>query len=120
MTKFLRIVLVICICVSCLVVGCSPLTEPIKIYYEDIEVEIIDISKNKYYKDYMHYEITCTVYSEEYDITATITENGSGLWIPDSWNYEKDDIVTVRMYSKVIESTGEVIERKISGFYSER
>ena len=114
-----KVVYVICICILCLVVGCSPPESP-RIYVEDIKVEIVDISKNKYYEDYMHYDVVCTVYSEEYDITATITENGGGLWIPDSWYYEKGDIVTVRMYSKVIESTGEVIERKISGFYSER
>ena len=120
MKKLICIILTICTILSIgivgVIVGCTPSPDRIRLYYTDINVEIIDIQKDKYYDEYMHYDITVTVYSEEYDITEVITEYGYGLIIPLSWNYEKGDIITVRMYSKIIESTGEVLERKISGF----
>jgi len=85
------------------------------LYYKDIDAEVVDIDKRHWYASTHWYEVNITVYSEEYDLEETFTIKGSGAFgCPKEWEYEEGDTVNVELYSWVLDSTGEVVKRKLN------
>ncbi|MBO5434385.1 hypothetical protein J6A31_00990 [bacterium] len=89
------------------------------LYWKDIDVEVIDISTNHWYGGNAHrYEVRLTVYSEEYDLTEKITITGSGMWNkPKEFDYTVGQTIKAELFSWVMDSTGEVVRRKINKLY---
>lgn len=99
----------------------KPNTKPAEqphLYWKDIDVVVTQISHNHWYAGYAHrYKVSVTVYSEEYNLTKTLIQEGSGMWgVPSHWNTKKGDIIKVRLYSWVYDSTGVVHKREIHSF----
>lgn len=84
-------------------------------YYKDIDTKIIDIDKKHWFASTHWYEVRLTVRSDEYNLEETFEIKGSGAFgQPKEWEYEKGDTVSVKLYSWVMDSTGEVVKRKIN------
>ena len=97
--------------------GYEPQEQP-HLYWKDIDVVITDIQQDHWYTPPVHnYKITITVHSEEYDLTETLSATGRGMFgAPKHWDARKGDIIKVRLHSYVIDSTGEIVRRKIHSF----
>ena len=88
------------------------------LYWKDIDVVITDIQKRHWFAVTHWYAGEITVHSEEYGMTETIYYDGTGsMGEPNWWNYEKGDAVMAEMDSWVMDSTGEVVKRKIVKIY---
>lgn len=83
------------------------------LYWKTIDVVVTDIY-HSHSLNGRHYSATITVYSDEYDLQATITEHGSGIFNNISfWRAEVGETRTATLHSYVMDSTGEVISREI-------
>lgn len=88
------------------------------LYQKDIDVVVTSINKKHWFASTHHYQVKISVKSEEYQLTHTETHRGSGIYgRPSQWKYHKNDTVKARLYSWVIDSTGEVIRREIAKVY---
>ena len=96
----------------------KPKPEQPHLYWKDIDVVVTQIDHNHWYAGYVHhYKVTVTVYSEEYNLTKTLTQEGSGMFgAPQHWDTQKGDIIKVKLYSWVYDSTGVVQRREIHSF----
>lgn len=96
-------------------------TEPVEqphLYWKDINVTVTDIDKRHWFAGTHWYVVDIEVYSEEYGLTGSFEEEGSGIWgRPEQWDYEIGDVVKARLYSWVMDSTGEVVKREINKVY---
>lgn len=91
----------------------TPVEQP-HLYWKDIDVVVTDINKTHWYASTHWYSVDITVKSEEYGLEKSFNAKGSGAFsAPKEWEYEKGDIVKARLYSWVMESTGEVVRREI-------
>ena len=122
MKKFLLITM---LAITLCLVGCNiettdgeyePQEEP-HIYWKDIDVVITDIEKRHWFAGTHWYSIEITVKSEEYNLTETIQEKSSGIFRPNEWDYEEGQVIKAKLYSWVMDSTGEVIRREIGEVY---
>lgn len=86
------------------------------LYWKDIEVVVISIEHKHWYATTHHYILEVEVYSDEYNLRTILTERGSGMFTPPHWELQKGDKVKVKLHSWVMDSTGEVIKRKIHSF----
>lgn len=88
------------------------------LYWKDIDVVVISVDKKHWYASTHWYEVKVSVKSEEYQLIFTDTFKGSGAFgCPSQWEYDKGDIVKAKLYSWVMDSTGEVIRREIHAIY---
>lgn len=115
-----KIVTVFCLLI--LLSGCGnyqyQYVEQPHLYWKDIEVTITNIDKRHWFATTHRYMVSLTVQSEEYGLTKTFQFEGSGAFgCPPQWNYNVGDIVKAKLYSWVLDSTGEVIRRKIHKIY---
>lgn len=96
----------------------TEVTENLHLYWKDVDVEVIDIDKKYWYSVVPRYEVKITVKNEEYSLIYTDTIKGSGAFgCPSQWRYKEGDIIKAELYSWVIDSTGEVVKRKIHRVY---
>lgn len=85
------------------------------LYYKDIDVVVIENKKYNHWGKVKSYTQVITVKSEEYGLEETFTYRGSGMFINmPYWSVEEGDIIKAELHSWKIESTGEIIKRKIS------
>lgn len=95
----------------------QPVEQP-HLYWKDIDVTVTNVDKRHWFAGTHWYEVTVYVHSDEYDLDGSYTEKGSGVFgCPNSWQYETGDTVKAELYSWVMDSTGEVIKRKINKVY---
>ncbi len=88
------------------------------LYWKDIDVIVTDIDKRHWFAGTHWYVVSVTVQSEEYGLSATFQIEGSGAFgCPPQWEYDMGDTVKAQLYSWVLDSTGEVIKRKINQIY---
>lgn len=96
---------------------CKPPEQPY-LYWKDIDVVVTDVEKRHWFATTHRYEVVITVHSNEYGLDATFTDTGSGAFgCPDTWKYEVGAVTKAKLCSWVMNSTGEVIRRKISQIY---
>ena len=124
MKKILTILLILAL-ILC-TVGCAgnsnttdyTIPEEPHLYWKDIDVVVTDIDKQHWFAGTHWYSVQITVESEEYNLERTIEFKGSGAFgKPGQWDYKTGDIVTAQLYSWVMDSTGEVVRRKINTIY---
>ena len=123
MKKYILIItLIMILCLT----GCNTNTgdqeyqvpEQPHLYWKDIDVMITDINKRHWFAGTHWYVVGLTVKSEEYGLTETFEIKGSGAFgCPGAWKYEEGQVVKAELYSWVIDSTGEVVKRKINMIY---
>lgn len=106
----------------CSLTGCShrPIykQEQPHLYWKDIDVTVENIDNVGWFAGVPRYRTRLTVYSEEYQLTYTDEFVGSGAFgKPGQCDYKQGDIVKAELYSWVMDSTDEVIERKINRVY---
>ena len=88
------------------------------LYWKDIDVVVTSVDKKHWYASTHWYEVEVSVKSEEYQLTFTDTFKGSGAFgFPSQWEYDKGDIIKAKLYSWVMDSTGEVVRREIHAEY---
>lgn len=88
------------------------------LYWKDIDVTITDIDKRHWFAGTHWYAVEVTVKSEEYGLIESFEIEGSGAFgCPNAWNYEEGQVVEAELYSWVMDSTGEVVKRKINQVY---
>lgn len=113
--KFLLFTMLILLCFT----GCSPNknipTETTHLYWKDIDVVITSIDKRHWYASGHHYKVYLTVESDEYRLSESFTLNGSKA--KEMLKYDKGDVVKAELLSWVMDSTGNVIQRKINKVY---
>lgn len=103
------------LCISS--VGCD--LEPVEkveqphLYWKDIDVVVENVEKKHWFATTHRYQLSVTVYSQEYDLKKTIDSSSSGMFTPQHWNVKQGDIIKAQLYSWVIDSTGEVVKREI-------
>jgi hypothetical protein len=117
-TILLSFILIVSLLPACSVTEIHTPKEQPHLYWKDIDVVITDITQDHWYTPFVHhYKVTVTVYSEEYNLTETLSAEGSGMiGAPKHWSARKGDIIKVVLYSWVMDSTGEIIKRKIQAF----
>lgn len=95
----------------------TPSEQP-QLYEKEIDVVVKDVDQKHWFAANVHcYELQITVYSEEYGITETITEASRGMFnAMKYWDAQEGDIIKVRLYYWVMNSTGQVVRREIKGF----
>lgn len=95
----------------------KPVEQP-HLYWKDIDVVVTDIDHNHWYAGYVHhYKTEVTVYSEEYNLTETLTEEASGMFNNmKHWSTQKGDVIKVKLYTWMYDSTGLIHKREIHGF----
>ena len=87
------------------------------LYWKDIDAVVTEVNQKHWFATTHHYVLDVTVYSEEYNLTKILTEQGSGAFgTPEHWSIQKGDTVKVRLHSWVMDSTGEVTRREIHDF----
>lgn len=88
------------------------------LYWKDIDVVVTSVDKKHWYASTHWYEVKVSVKSEEYQLTYTEVFKGSGAFgRPSQWEYDKGDTVKAKLYSWVMDSTGEVVRREIHTVY---
>lgn len=88
------------------------------LYWKDIDVIVTDIDKRRWFTGTHWYEVKITVESEEYGLMENFTIKGSGAFgCPNEWSYEEGQIIQAKLYSWVMDSTGEIVKRKINKIY---
>lgn len=105
--------LLLCLC-SC--GGTSNYTPPEQphLYWKTVTAVVTDNDVRRWFAGTHHVKTATTVYNEEYDLEATLTAQGSGMFgAPWEIDLKKGDKVEVELYSWVYDSTGEVIKREI-------
>jgi len=115
-----------CILLSLLIIliqcGCTqdldytPKEQP-HLYYKDIDVVVEQVNRKHWFAGTHWYEVKIRVKSEEYNLTYSTVLKSSGMFRPKQWDYSEGDIIRAELYSLVMDSTGEVIERKIHRIY---
>ena len=119
--KRIFIIMMCCVCCIAALTGCDtdfePREEPV-LYKETIEVTVTDVYQRRWYAaNAHHFELTLTVYNEEYGITDKVTETGAGMWgQPKHWDATKGDKLTAVLYTWKMVSTGQIIRREIHHF----
>lgn len=84
------------------------------IYWKTVTAVVTDNDVRRWFAGMHHIRATTTVYNEEYDLNATFTAQGSGMFgAPWETELKKGDKIEVKLYSWVYDSTGEVIKREI-------
>lgn len=106
----------------CYLTGCSqhPIykQEQPHLYWKNIDVVVENVDNMGYFAITHRYRTRVTVYSEEYQLTYTDEFIGSGAFgKPEQWNYKQGDVVKAELYSWVMDSTGEVVKRRINKVY---
>lgn len=92
----------------------TPPPESPVLYYKDIDVIVVENKKYNHWGRVKNYSQSITVKSEEYGLEETFTYRGSGMFVNmPYWNVEEGEIIQAELYSWKIESTGEIIRRKI-------
>ena len=116
MKKILCVIFALIFCFTFLS-GCEiePVERPEQphLYWKDINVVVEDVSKHHYFATVHHYEVNITVYSKEYNLRETLYLYSKGI-VPEYWDIEEGDTIEAELYSWVMDSTGEVIKRKIN------
>lgn len=118
---FIAITIILCFFSGCIAGNAETdytITEEPHLYWKDIDVVVTDIDKRHWFAGTHWYSVQITVESEEYNLERTIEFKGSGAFgKPGQWDYKTGDIVTAQLYSWVMDSTGEVVRRKINTIY---
>lgn len=103
-----------CACVQN--ISCVKKEQP-HLYWKDINVVVEQVDRRHWFASGHHYVVKVTVRSDEYNLDYTDVFSGGGLFTPKQWSYSEGDIVKAKLYSWMIDSTGEVIRRKIHRVY---
>lgn len=118
---FIAITIILCFFSGCTANSAETdytIPEEPHLYWKDIDVVVTDIDKRHWFAGTHWYSVQITVESEEYNLERTIEFKGSGAFgKPGQWDYQTGDIVTAQLYSWVMDSTGEVVRRKINTIY---
>lgn len=105
--------LLLCLCSCGETSNYTPPEQP-HLYWKTVTAVVTDNDVRRWFAGTHHARATTTVYNEEYDLEATLTAQGSGMFgAPWEINLQKGDKVEVELYSWVYDSTGEVIKREI-------
>lgn len=108
--------LVLC-CISC-GQGRQQQEERSHLYWKDIEAVVTDVERQHFFAATHWYIVTVTVSSKEYGVSGTFTYQGAGIFdCPKQWWYKVGEQVTAQLYSWVMDSSGEVVRRKINRIY---
>ena len=115
------------LCLTCIfsLVGCSYEPDPNYVpperphlYWKDIDVEVVSVDKHTWFATVHRRVAKITVYSEEYNLTKTLTYEVQGMWVNNpAWGCKEGDIIKAQLYSWVMDSTGEVVRRDINKIY---
>ena len=124
--KMKKYILIITLVMIMCLTGCNSSTrsetyqipEQPHLYWKDVNVVITEIDKRHWFAGTHWYVVELTVKNEEYNLEETFEIEGSGVFgCPGAWNYEEGDVVEAELYSWVMDSTGEVVNRKINRVY---
>lgn len=88
-----------------------------RLYWEDIDVVVEQVSRKHWFAGTHRYEVRIIVKSDEYNLTFTDVIIGSGMFRPKQWDYHAGDTVKAELCSWVTDSTGEVTKREINRVY---
>jgi hypothetical protein len=95
----------------------SPPESP-HLYWKDIDVVITDIQKDRSFNGRLYfYKVTVTVKSKEYNLEEDFTFEGNNWYPPKFWNAKKGDTVKAQLYSWVMDSTGQIVKRRLNCLY---
>ena len=118
----LTIIMVTILCLT----GCGETTanstyqqrEQPHLYRKEIDVIVTDIETKHWFGGTHWYLANVTVESEEYGLTESFEFKGSGMFgCPKEYHYEEGQVIEAELFSWVIDSTGEVVEREIGYLY---
>lgn len=105
--------LLLCLCSCGETSNYAPPEQP-HLYWKTVTAVVTNNDVRRWFAGTHHAQATTTVYNEEYDLEATLTAQGSGMFgAPWEIDLQKGDKVEVELYSWVYDSTGEVIKREI-------
>lgn len=93
-------------------------SEQPQLHEKEIDVIVKDVDQKHWFAANVHnYELQITVYSEEYNITETISETSRGMFNTIKyWDAQEGDVIKVKLYYWVMNSTGQVVKQEIKGF----
>jgi hypothetical protein len=95
----------------------SPPESP-HLYWKDVDVVITDIQKDRSFNGRLYlYKVTVTVKSKEYNLEEDFTFEGNNWYQPKFWNAKKGDTVKAQLYSWVMDSTGQIVKRRLNCLY---
>jgi hypothetical protein len=86
------------------------------LYWKDIDVVITDIQKDRSLNN-RFLRVTVTVKSKEYNLEEDFTFEGNNWYQPKFWNAKKGDTAKAQLYSWVMDSTGQVVKRRLNCLY---
>lgn len=77
--------------------------------YEEMEVVVSDIQRvgNPLYR-----KVIISLENEEYNLKEDLIFDRTGIFLPNRWNHNKGDVLTVNVRVE-IDDTGEIVGRKI-------
>lgn len=94
-----------------------PPEQPIR-YCKEIDVVVTDVYYRRWFAGTHWHEVIVRVESAEYGISGSFAFRGSGyLGVTKQASYKEGDVIKADLYSWVMNSTGEVVKRRISRIY---
>lgn len=98
----------------------SQVPEGTKLYKQDIDVVVTEISKSETPRYtgisvIYDYDVDVTVYSKEFNTTEEFSYGG--LFHSKYFDLEKGDIIQAELYTYKNESTGEIVKKEINRLY---
>lgn len=93
-----------------LLTGCSDYeTRPVGYYEEQVPATVTRINKGSWYAGTRHYQVQMWVTDNKYGETKMYQSYASGMfYLPDYWDYEKGDQITVTVRVEYFMDTNEV------------
>lgn len=98
----------------------SQVPEGTKLYKQDIDVVVTEISKSEFPRYtgisiIYDYDVDVTVYSKEFNTTEKFSYGG--LFHNKYFDLKKGDIIQAELYTYKNESTGEIVKKEINRLY---
>lgn len=89
--------------------GCSYESRPVSYYEEQVSATVTRVDKGSWYAGTRHYQARIWVTDNKYGATKTYQSYASGMfYLPEHWNYEKGDQITVTVRIEYFIDTNEV------------
>lgn len=92
-----------------LLTGCDYKSRPINYFEEQVSATVTRIDKTSWYKGTRHYQVQIWITDNKYGTTKMYQSYTAGLfYLPEYWNYEKGDKVTVTVRIEYYTDTNEI------------
>lgn len=126
MRKYIALALCAITIIAVLLAGCkfhvsdpnyTPPEQPVR-YYKEIDVVVTGVYYRRWFAGTLRHEVTVRVESVEYGISGSFSFRGSGYFSATKQaSYKEGDVIKAELYSLVMNSTGEIVERRINRIY---